>query len=435
MQQGWVAQADADNYVQTLVNTLDASMNQTTHLPPRYFNMNTLAPSINEESSIDAAFMALALHQYKQLPTTSAPLRNAIDQVQNRFNFAAFSDTQQPTVGWKLAYKIDTGTFTTGTYDGYSGEPWVISLAAHLADDNHVDITTHYHSAVFRQEAFLVDPDKAHLVHSFNQFRAPFLQWLLPLFVDVSERPVDTYPNANLASNPHHNAVLYQQEVHAALQQLGRALFSQPDAGSSGSQYQQFSLYNSFGEPDVFMPWSVAFSLLADPAFADAALRNHIESGLHSPIGLSDVVHWTTGQPEPSEFPAFHDFWNNALSMLAMLEYLYQDNTFFTNLPEVKAALDKVFQLQGDANNDGQVTGADLIAVQQNFGDIEPGTPTGLLLGDANDDGQVTGADLIAVQQNFGNTLSPANSAAVPEPTSLALLGLGGLAALRCRAA
>ena len=86
--------------------------------------------------------------------------------------------------------------------------------------------------------------------------------------------------------------------------------------------------------------------------------------------------------------------------------------------------------LIGDANNDGQVTGADLIAVQQNFGDIGPFD--GLLLGDANDDGQVTGADLIAVQQNFGNVLVPASeSAPVPEPTSLALLlatfGVGAL--------
>ena len=73
--------------------------------------------------------------------------------------------------------------------------------------------------------------------------------------------------------------------------------------------------------------------------------------------------------------------------------------------------------LFGDANNDGQVTGADLIAVQQNFGNVGPPND-GTLLGDANDDGQVTGADLIAVQQNFGNVLGP-GGASVPEPASL----------------
>ncbi len=70
--------------------------------------------------------------------------------------------------------------------------------------------------------------------------------------------------------------------------------------------------------------------------------------------------------------------------------------------------------LIGDANGDGQVTGADLITVQQNFGKI--GTPP--LPGDANNDGLVTGADLISVQQNFGNVLA----APVPEPATIALL-------------
>ena len=57
-----------------------------------------------------------------------------------------------------------------------------------------------------------------------------------------------------------------------------------------------------------------------------------------------------------------------------------------------------------------------------------------LLLGDANNDGQVTGADLIAVQQNFGNVLGPASSS-VPEPATLAMLGLLGFALARrhCR--
>ena len=82
--------------------------------------------------------------------------------------------------------------------------------------------------------------------------------------------------------------------------------------------------------------------------------------------------------------------------------------------------------LPGDANNDGQVTGADLIAVQQHFGNMDGDIPIGLLLGDADDDGQVAGADLVSVQQHFGNVLMPASgSAPVPEPASLALLAIG----------
>ena len=80
--------------------------------------------------------------------------------------------------------------------------------------------------------------------------------------------------------------------------------------------------------------------------------------------------------------------------------------------------------LMGDANKDGQVTGADLIAVQQSFGNVGASP----LQGDANDDGQVTGSDLIAVQQNFGNV---ANPAAVPEPAATAIFVLAGLISLK----
>jgi len=57
--------------------------------------------------------------------------------------------------------------------------------------------------------------------------------------------------------------------------------------------------------------------------------------------------------------------------------------------------------------------------------------------GDANGDGQVTGADLSILDANFGAGVNAATSAitAVPEPTSLALIGLGGLALLRRRPA
>ncbi len=84
--------------------------------------------------------------------------------------------------------------------------------------------------------------------------------------------------------------------------------------------------------------------------------------------------------------------------------------------------------LLGDANKDGLVTGADLISVQQNFGNVGP-TP---LQGDANNDSLVTGADLISVQQNFGNTLAPVG-VEVPEPAAACLLTLVGLGAMARR--
>ena len=81
-------------------------------------------------------------------------------------------------------------------------------------------------------------------------------------------------------------------------------------------------------------------------------------------------------------------------------------------------------KLPGDANGDNQVTGSDLIAVQQNFGKTgDPGIP-----GDANFDGLVTGADLISVQQNFGKVAA----AVVPEPAT-AILVIIGLASSKRR--
>jgi len=83
--------------------------------------------------------------------------------------------------------------------------------------------------------------------------------------------------------------------------------------------------------------------------------------------------------------------------------------------------------LAGDANGDGQVTGLDLIEVQQNFGH-SLGSDPGQLAGDANGDGQVTGLDLIEVQQNFGHSLATPTTAAIPEPASAIISGVMVLA-------
>ena len=102
---------------------------------------------------------------------------------------------------------------------------------------------------------------------------------------------------------------------------------------------------------------------------------------------------------------------------------LVVDDLCFTINQELEGACfgGGVQPLLGDANNDNQVTGADLISVQQNFGkDYTNGACDGMGLGDANDDCLVTGADLISVQQNFGKTAA----AAVPEPATAALVGL-----------
>jgi autotransporter-associated beta strand protein len=87
--------------------------------------------------------------------------------------------------------------------------------------------------------------------------------------------------------------------------------------------------------------------------------------------------------------------------------------------------------LGGDFNADGQVNGADLAVWQTNLG------LTGALQsqGDANGDGMVDSADFLLWQSQLGQLPSAAAAAsAVPEPTSLGLLILGGAMMLRRRA-
>ncbi len=80
--------------------------------------------------------------------------------------------------------------------------------------------------------------------------------------------------------------------------------------------------------------------------------------------------------------------------------------------------------LEGDANRDGVVSAGDYASVQSNFGHTgESGIP-----GDANCDGVVSAGDYASVQANFGAVLG---SGTVPEPMTMSLLALGGVALLK----
>ena len=80
----------------------------------------------------------------------------------------------------------------------------------------------------------------------------------------------------------------------------------------------------------------------------------------------------------------------------------------------------------GDANDDGWVTGADLIAVMRQFGNTKIRRPEALP-GDIDQDGQVSGADLIAIQVQWGRATAPPTAAPVPEPSGLLVLMAGWL--------
>lgn len=85
--------------------------------------------------------------------------------------------------------------------------------------------------------------------------------------------------------------------------------------------------------------------------------------------------------------------------------------------------------LPGDTDFDGDVDRTDLANFVTGLGN----TTTPLWsLGNFNNDGRVSLLDLIALQRNFVTT-PPSPSAAVPEPASLTLVGLAGLAFLSRR--
>ncbi len=91
----------------------------------------------------------------------------------------------------------------------------------------------------------------------------------------------------------------------------------------------------------------------------------------------------------------------------------------------------------GDVNLDGQVTGDDYSAVDSNLGSTGLNPGNAWLMGDTNGDLSVTGDDYASIDANLGlgagSPLAVSSVSAVPEPASLGMLALGGIALLRRR--
>ena len=243
------------------------------------------------------------------------------------------------------AYNPAAHAFAPLVYDGYSGEVGILSLAANLA--GQVDIAALYHSDTNRAAFSAVGGSTSYVMHSSSDHQAPFMQWLLPLFVDVSGYGPDSYPVPALAANPRDNAVRYQQDVTARLAAAGRGAWLQPDAGNDwrgvAADYHQYSVFQDFGQPSLFMPWSLSFGFLADPATAGTALPALLTADLHGPFGPVDSAYWDTGAAAPRDVAARSDLWDASLSLLAFTQYLYGDNQYLTAAPDVAAALRQVF--------------------------------------------------------------------------------------------
>ncbi|MCC6491857.1 MAG: hypothetical protein IT424_02430 [Pirellulales bacterium] len=433
VRRGWVAQADADAYMAQLVTSLNNNRNQTTYLPTRFLDLATAAPATDrEESTIDASFMFLALHNYRSQASAPPALQQAIAALEDRFNFAAFAGP----AAYNLSYVPGSG-LSPYTYAGYTNENKVIALAGELSDAHHVPLESMWNKDVGRTLAFLVDPADRFLTYSYDsQYRAPFVQALLNLFVDTSQRGVDSYPNRGLARNPWINFVRYEDEAADLLAEVGRENFLQPDAGQGAAGYQPYNLFNDFGQPNLFMPWSAAFALLAGADNAEQALRflldNGLGGGLDGPLGLADSAQWATGAADPTQVPSFADNWNMALSLMALMEVLdgpQRASLLFADLPEVRTALDTVF-IDGDLNGDGKTDGADLMRWTSGLGAGAFASPS---TGDADGDGDVDGADYLRWQRGVGLTAVGGMAATTPEPASWLLVATCAAAAAAVR--
>jgi hypothetical protein len=444
VRRGWVTQSAADAYMTQLVVTLNHNRDLTTYLPSRMPDLVTGAPvGDHEESAIDAAFLDLALHNYKSQAATPTTLRNDINTLENRFDFSVFAGSG----AYKQAFFPLAGNFGTGcggsacTYSGYTNENKVISLAGAVSTSHNVPLASMWNKDTGRTATSLVTPEN-YLNYSFGtDYRAPFEQALLNLFVDTSSRGADNYPSRALARNPWENFVRSEADVAAKLNQLGRQNFVQPDAGQGPdpahpgqTTYQPWNLYNNFGQPNLFQPWSVAEALMAGAPGAEDAVRflldNGLGTGLDGPQGFADWALWPTGAANPTSVPSFADNWNIALSTMALLAYLDgadRQNLFFANLPEVQAALNTVF-VAGDYNGDGLVNSADYTYWRGTVGSINS------LAADGNNDGVVNAADYVIWRKHM-STPGMGAAASVPEPGGYVLMstivGIGLLRASR----
>lgn len=343
----WLARGDTDAYVEKVLTTLTSLMLDRTYLLPRYVESRTLEPDGNEESSVDTAIMALSLVKYRTwLAGRNPGLAQRISTLLNKFNFKPFFENGK---GFHHAFLINSQTFTPGFYDSYSTEVHLLALTAQIAGSERVPIARSWNAGVHRVR--LGSGRDWFVTAETEEYRSPFMQFLLNLFVKTSDRGADNFPVASLRRNPWANARKYQQFVTMELASASRGL--QPDAGIDlAGTYGSYSLWR--GPSRLSMPWSATFVHLADQSIGLDAFRNSLKKGHHSLFGFSEAVE--RGTPV-----ARADLWNVSLSALALTALRPGGNRVLSGDPVIDGHLDKVFPQPSGAEMMGRLLTGDPI--------------------------------------------------------------------------
>jgi len=190
------------------------------------------------------------------------------------------------------------------------------------------------------------------------------------------------------------------------------------------------------------------FAPYADSPTEDASAIVEDSTTIKYTAAVSDDDNFDTGDTERShvltyyrEVDGVEGAWDNSTAFATLMFTGEWDGTIVEPIPgdcnndgALTAAdldcqtadtlgdtLDALGILAGDFNADGEVAFNDFLTLSSGFN--MPGVYS---QGDANGDGQVAFADFLLLSGNFGKDFAAA--AAVPEPSALALAGLGFLA-------